>query len=64
MNDIIRIHNTSNTNHVQFVDDLNESVVEMQKNGLVVEVQYQVNVIGTGHSQLVYSALVLGRKIK
>lgn len=57
----IRIfENISNTEYEKFNEDLNGSISNMQRQGMVVEVQYKVNTLGT--KQLCYSALIIGRK--
>lgn len=57
---ILGIFNVSNTNYMKFVDDITLNINKLQDDDQIVEVQYQVNSFPNG--QIVYSALILGRR--
>lgn len=52
--------NITNTDHAEFNKNLDEAINKLQSDNQRIEIQYTVNSFPNG--QLVYSALVLGRK--
>lgn len=57
---IIGTFNLSSTDAEAFMNQLSEDINKLQDDGQEVEVQYSVNSFPNG--QIVYSALLLGRK--
>lgn len=57
---IYGIFNISCTDNTKFMKSLSERIIELQNDGQTVEVQYKVN--RKQYGELVYSALILGRK--
>ncbi len=60
MNKIIGMFNISNTDSSKFVKEFINTINVLQEDNQEIEIQYKVNSFSNG--QLVYSALILGRK--
>lgn len=60
MKNILAYFNVSNTNTDDFHKNLEGAINKLQEDGQEVEVQYKVNTFENG--QILYSALILGRK--
>ena len=59
MKKIIGMFNVSSTDFDYFNKQFNKNVLILQTDGQEVEVQYSTNI---EHCEIVYSALILGRK--
>lgn len=57
---IIGIYNVTDTDDKNFFNHLQEAITDLQNDGQKVEVQYKIGTFPNG--QIIYSALVLGRK--
>lgn len=57
---IVGFFNINNTDPSKFNKNLGKVIIRLQNDGQEVEIQYKVN--NLNNSQLVYSALTLGRK--
>lgn len=57
---ILGMFNVSNTDNEKFDNDVQRHINTLQDDEQIVEIQYQVNSFPNG--QIVYSALILGRR--
>lgn len=60
--EITGLFTVSNTDFINFNKDVSDAINKLQDDKQIVEVQFNTNILS--NNQLVYSALIIGRKNK
>ena len=58
--EIVGLFTVSNTDFINFNKDVSDAINKLQDDKQIVEVQFNTNILS--NNQLVYSALIIGRK--